>query len=176
MLRELLGPRRAEIAERWFEDALSAYPSRTVDVWRRERDRFANPVGHALREGTRAVLDALLDERGTDAVRDGLAEILKIRAVQQMPPATAVAFVFRLKSVIRTELGPALDHVQAFEELLELDAGIDQAALAAFDLYVTYRERLAELRIGELKRNIPWAVARAELAAAGTPIDEEEDG
>lgn len=176
MLRELLKRRRTEVAERWFEDALSAYPSRTVDAWRRERDRFANPVGHALREGTRAVLDALLDGAGPEAVRAGLAEIVKIRAIQEMTPGKAVAFVFRLKPVIRAELGRALDDDDGLLELAELEAGVDQAALAAFDLYVEYRERLVELRMAELKRNIPWAVARAELAAAGSQLPEEGSG
>ncbi len=146
-----------------------------MDAWRRERDRFANPVGHALREGTRAVLDALLDGAGQEAVRAGLAEIVKIRAIQEMTPGKAVAFVFRLKPVIRAELGRALDDDGPLE-LAELEAGVDRAALAAFDLYVEYRERLVELRIAELKRNIPWAVARAELAAAGSQLPEEGAG
>lgn len=175
MLRELLTRRRTDIAERWFEDALSAYPSRTVDAWRRERDAFANPVGHALREGTRAVLDALLDGSEPAAVWDGLAGILKIRAIQEMAPGTAIAFVFRLKGVLRDELGHALENADVRAELVELEAGIDQVALAAFDLYVENRERLVELRIAELKRNIPWAVARAELAAAGSPLPEKGD-
>ena len=176
MLRELLRRRRAEIAERWFEDALSVYPPRTVDVWRRERDRFANPVGHALREGTRTLLDALLDVADPAAVRAGLGEVLKIRAIQEMAPGTAVAFVFRLKAVLRTELGATLDDAAVRRELTELEARIDQAALAAFDLYVENRERLVELRIAELKRNIPWAVARAELATAGGLLPEEGNG
>lgn len=175
MLRELLKPRRTEIAQRWFEDALSAYPSRTVDAWCRERDPFANPVGHALREGTRTVLDALLDEGGPAAMREGLAETVKIRAIQEMPPSTAVAFVLGLKPVIRAELGPALHDPALRDELAEIELGIDQAALEAFDLYVENRERLAELRIGELKRNIPWSVAKAELAAAEAVV-EEGDG
>jgi hypothetical protein len=173
VLRELLKRRRAEIAERWFQDALSAYPSRAVDAWCRERDPFANPVGHALREGTRAVLDAVVDGTGPAAVRDGLGETLKIRAIQEMAPSVALAFVFRLKPVIRAELGQALGNDTVLRELAELEAAIDQAALTAFDLYVEHRERLVELRIAELKRNIPWAVARAELAAAGSHLPEE---
>lgn len=176
MLLELLRRRRGEVAERWFEEALAAYPPRTVDVWRRERDRFANPVGHALREGTRAVLDTLLDGGDPVAVRAGLAEILRIRAVQEMPPSTAVAFVFRLKAAVRAELGGTRLDADARHELAELERGIDEAALAAFDVYVENRERLAELRIDELKRNIPWAVARAELAAVESPVPEEGNG
>lgn len=176
MLLELLRRRRAALAERWFEEALAAYPPRTVDVWRRERDRFANPVGHALREGTRAILDALLDGGGPVAVRTGLAEILRIRAVQEMPPGTAVAFVFRLKAVVRAEASGMLQSAGVRPELAELERAIDEVVLVAFDLYVENRERIAELRIGELKRNIPWAVARAELAAVGSTLPEEGHG
>ncbi len=166
MLRELLRQRRSEIAERWFDDALSAYPPRTVDAWRRERDRFANPVGHALRVGTRAVLDALLDGPDAPAARRGLEEILRMRAVQEMTPSEAVRFVLRLKAVVRAELGPSLEDEGVRREMSDLEASIDDTALAAFDLYVENRARLMELRIEELKRNIPWVVGRAELAAA----------
>jgi hypothetical protein len=175
VLRELLGARRSEIAERWLEDTLSAYPPRTVDAWRRERDRFANPVGHALRVGTRAVLDALLDGPDAHAARRGLEEILKIRAVQEMAPSEAVQFVFRLKAVVRSGLGPILQEEAARRELAELEASIDDTALAAFDLYVENRTRLTELRIEELKRNIPWVVGRAELAAAENAAKDRRD-
>lgn len=175
MLWELLRTRRSEIAERWFEDALSAYPPRTVDAWRRERDRFANPVGHALRVGTRAVLDALLDGPDAHAARRGLEEILRIRAVQEMTPSEAVQFVFRLKAVVRAELGPILGDEAARRELTALEASIDETGLAAFDLYVEHRTRLTELRIEELKRNIPWVVGRAELAAAENAAADRRD-
>ncbi|MGD8319229.1 MAG: RsbRD N-terminal domain-containing protein [Gemmatimonadota bacterium] len=166
MLRELLRRRADEIADRWLEDTLAAYPARTAAAWRRERDPFANPVGHGLREGTRALVDWLLNGADAESVRTALDRILQVRAVQEQTPGEAVSFVFRLKAVIRAELGEALEDPSLRRELVELESRVDSAGLAAFDLYVAHRERLFELRVAELKRSIPWMAGRVEAAAA----------
>lgn len=166
MLRELLRKRRDEVARAWVEDALNAYSTRAVAAWSRERDPFANPVGHSLRVGTGALLDWLLDGDETEAMRRGLDDILRIRAVQELAPRDALGFVFRLKAVLRAELGEALGDAEVRRELVDLEARIDEVGLAAFELFLAHRERLYELRIAELKRTIPWVAARGELAAA----------
>lgn len=166
MLRELLRKRRGEVARAWLHDTLSAYSDRAAAAWSRERDPFANPVGHSLRVGTGAFLDWLLDGDDAEAMRRGLDDILRIRAVQELAPGDALGFVFRLKAVIRSELGEALGDEQVRRELVDLEARIDDAGLVAFELFLAHRERLHELRIAELKRTIPWVAARGQLAAA----------
>ena len=165
MLRELLRERRDEVARVWLEDTLSSYPARAALAWSRESDPFANPVGHSLRVGTVAVLDWLLSGE-VDAVRQGLDDVLRIRAIQELSPKDAVRFVFRLKAVMRAELGEALRDATVRQELVEMETRIDELGLLAFELFVAHRERLYELRVAELKRSIPWLAARGELAAA----------
>jgi hypothetical protein len=89
-----------------------------------------------------------------------VADIVRIRAVQQMSPSAAVGFVFRLKDAMRAELGDELRDGCFHDEMAELERGVDAAALAAFDVFTEQRERVSELRINELKRNIPWATGR----------------
>lgn len=172
MLLDLLKQRSDRLHDRWVEEALATYPHRTVAAWTREKDRFANPVGHSLREGTRQVLDGLLEGAEPRSLREGLDEIVRIRAVQRLSPAQALAFVFRLKAVVREELAAGPDVVAA-DELVELERRIDDLVLVAFDLFTHYRERVFELRMEELKRTIPWVVGRS---ARGTGEEGVEEG
>jgi RsbT co-antagonist protein rsbRD N-terminal domain len=156
-LRELLREREDAIVGRWLDDTLAAYPEEGARAFARERNRFANPVGHSLREGLRAIYQALVDGNDDEAIRHSLDDILQIRAVQQIPPTTAVGFLFHLKELLRTDFGGG-ERLRA--DLEALNRRIDQAALVAFELYVAHRERVYELRLNEVKRTIPWMVGR----------------
>ena len=160
-LRERLRGRENAIVERWFQDALAVYAG-GAPAFARERDPFANPVGHSLRSGTQAIFAALLEDGDGTDVRRSLDEILRIRAVQQLPAAEAVGFLFRLKELVRAELGPAAHERSVADALAALERRIDHTVLAAFELYVAYRERVCELRINEVKRSIPWMAGRVD--------------
>jgi len=157
-LRESLRKCEDTILERWMADTLAVYPDEGARAFAREQNRFANPVGHSLRVGIRAIVTALLDGNDEESIRRSLNDILQIRAIQQLSPATAVGFLFCLKAVIRDSLGRQNGTLGA--ELAELDRRIDQAALMAFDLYVAHRERVYELRLNEVKRAIPWSAGK----------------
>lgn len=160
MLREQLKGRAEAILARWYEDVLKTYSAQAFEAWSREKDPFANPVGHSLRVGMQAVLSGLLDTADFAAVRNGIDQAVQIRAVQDLSPSAAVGFVFRLKDIIREESRKvAGSHVAA--ELADLEKRIDEYALAAFDSFVLHRERVFTVRINELKKNIPWVVTRA---------------
>jgi hypothetical protein len=152
---------------RWLERAMASYSPEAGEAWGRERDRFANPVGHALREGTRRVLEALLGDAEPEAVKRGLDTMVRMRAVQSLSPIEAVGFVLELKEVVRAEVHDPVPGDALPIPLPELDRRIDRAALIAFELYVRYREEVLELRIKELKRNIPWAATRAAGGGSG---------
>jgi hypothetical protein len=160
MLRPLLLEKQGAIARRWLDVVLATYPGDSGALFGREKDPFANPVGHSLREGTERILDVLLDGTEVEEIRESLHEIMKIRAVQQFAPSQAVAFVFSLKEVVRAELGGAAVDPQFSKELAELDAQIDGIALAAFDSYVGCREQVYQLRINEVKRQVSWVVGK----------------
>jgi hypothetical protein len=159
-LQALLHEREEAIVGRWLEDTLADYPSDGARAFSRERDEFANPVGHSLRTGTRAIFEALVDDTDDGALHRALDDILGIRAVQQLPPARAVGFLFHLKDLLHAELDGASADPGLREALEALDRRIDGAVLSAFETYVGYRELVAELRIAEVKRTVPWAARR----------------
>ena len=159
-LLQLLREHKEAIAKAWLEDALATYGSESAQRFARERDPFANPVGHSLRVGTRAVLDALLDRKDYGEIGEQIHDMMKIRAVQQFEPSEAVGFVFRLKGIVRSHVTHGAEFRELARELSDLDREIDRIALAAFDVYVECREQLFMLRINELKRQIPWIAER----------------
>jgi len=159
-LGERLQDCKEAVLGRWLEHALATYPADGAAAFVRQKDPFANPVGHRLRVGTRAILEALLEGRAVEDCRGPLEDIIQFRAVQEFDASQAVGFVFQLKDVIRDEIGQASSDPSVSAELAELERRIDVVALAAFDLFVGCREQICELRVNELKRQIPWIVER----------------
>ncbi|MGD2153634.1 MAG: RsbRD N-terminal domain-containing protein [Gemmatimonadales bacterium] len=157
-LRQLLHDKRKTIARRWLEAVLATYPGNSAALFARERDPFANPVGHSLRVGTERILDALLDGADVDELRKHLHEIIRIRAIQEFAPSQALGFVLHLKHLVRAELAEELADPKFSVELAGLDAQIDRAALLAFDSYVECREKVYQLRLDEVKRQVAWIV------------------
>lgn len=175
-LEELLRDRADAIAQRWLLDALATYSAEASVAFGRERDPFANPVGHALREGTRGIVTALVDDVDDETVRHSLSEMVRIRAIQEFSPSQALAFVFRLKDAVLAELGSVARDPGLSDQLRELDRRIDRIGLAAFDSYVVCREQVFDLRVNEVRRSVAWAVERlnrrdAEAARSGSPAE-----
>jgi hypothetical protein len=159
-LRQLLREKRDVIARSWLEGILATYPGNSAVIFAREKDRFANPVGHTMRVSSEGILDAVLDGADLEEVQKHLREIIKIRAIQQFAPSQAVGFVLQLKEVVRTGLGGAAADPEFSEELAALDAQVDRIALVAFDTYVECREQVYELRINEVKRQVSWIMGK----------------
>ena len=89
-----------------------------------------------------------------------LDEIIRIRAVQEIPPSQALSFVFSLKPILRKQIPEAAQDPKLARELEEMDARIDRVALAAFDLYTDCREEVSQLRISEVKRQVSWVLEK----------------
>ena len=158
MFEELLNNKKDAIVRRWLDDALAMYPKDSSAAFRRQKDPFANPVGHSLREGTQGIFGALLDGMDDEKIREHLRDIVKIRAVQQFSAAQAVGFVFCLRQAIRAELTAETRDPGFLAALEQLDAQIDQIALMAFEIFVQCREKVCELRVNEVKRRVSWVL------------------
>ncbi len=159
-LRDLLHKKKVAIVERWLEDTLATYVQDTAAFLRRNKDPFANPVGHSLRVGTRGIFEALLEGTNADETHQYLHEIIRIRAVQQFSASQSLDFVFGLKKAIRAELGGGAKDGRFASELAEIDERIDRIALAAFDIFVQCREQVYELRVNEAKRRVSLIVEK----------------
>jgi len=158
-LRELLVQRQSALCQRWLGAVLDDHGGGAA-LWRRERDPFANPVGHTLAAELPKLIEAVIGEGEPDAGAAALEAIVRIRAVQVLAPSRAVAFILCLRDAVRAELARELVGGTFAAELEALDRRIERLTLLAFDGYVRCREQLFHLRIDELKRSVATLLRR----------------
>jgi hypothetical protein len=144
---ELLAENRKEIHDRWIARILAAYPQESAKFIGREKDRFRNPIGSTLQDGTTAVLDALGAGGDAGALRDAVEGMIRLRAVQSETASGAVSFIPDLRDVVKRVLGKRASD----DDLSSFEARMETLLLDSFDLYMQCREKVAEIRIAELR-------------------------
>jgi len=162
-LENLLSQKRAAILERWFHLILEAYPIDTSTFLKKQKDRFANPVGYTISQGIEGLFEELLQGMDSDKVSSFLDNIVRVRAVQDFSPSQAMAFIFLLKKVIREELKSEMRENGLAEELLIFESKIDALALLSFDIYMKCREKIYEIRVNEVKNSVYMLLRKANL-------------
>lgn len=168
MLRQLIRHRREAILDAWFGAIVDRYPAETARFLRGTRDPFDNPVGSALREGLGSLLDLVTEDGEADAARAAMDRIVRIRAVQDMPPSVAVGFVADLRRVVREQVAEPVPE----PEREELDESVDRLLLLAFDVYASCRDDVCRVRVEAIRdrslkvmeRFNAWQERRAEQA------------
>lgn len=150
-LRDLIGKRKNAICERCVRLVCETYGAETAAILKTERDSFTNPVGAAIRGGVEALVGVLTGEITMPEMQSSLDPVVRVRAVQDLAPSEAVAFVFLLKQAVREELSGELLQNGHAAELEGVDRQIDRMALVTFDLYAACRERIGEIRVKEAR-------------------------
>jgi len=173
------------VLEQWTEQVLGTYPQDTAAFLRKQKDRFANPVGSATMAGLEAILDALIAGDDLEAATRPLQDIVRIRAVQEFSPSAAVGFVLLLKKTVEDALGKSDLGADLATELRPFRERVDALALIAFDFYSKCRQDIYELRLTELRNQVvdvrekvlarqgKWdklAKLQAKKEAAGEPV------
>lgn len=164
-LKVFLAERKVAVCKAWLDEALAIYSDEYAKFIRESPDPFANPVGAIFKEGLESLFEALLDGADTERCRAALARVVRIRAVQDVPPSQALAFVPLLKSVVRQILHEQMQDEKTREAMSAFEAQIDRLALLAFDLYMECREKIFEIRINEIKRNTARLLERATTSS-----------
>lgn len=149
-LAEFSRERRNDIAAAWISVTTGEYPDHASRFLRSEKDPFRNPVGEAFKRGLPLIVDQLLGAMDSGRLTEALEPIVKIRAVQDFEPSRAIGFIFELKRVIRGQQPEGTSSAS----LGLLDERIDRVALLAFDLYQGCREKICDIRVGEMKRRV----------------------
>ena len=162
-LKDLMEGKKSVILERWFDAILETYPTESSGFLKKQSDRFANPVGHTISQGTKGILEVLIE--GKELTEDllFLNDFIKVRAIQDFTPSKAMIFIFLLKKVVRESLEKEIRQNQIYGALLEFESTIDDLALFAFDIYVKCREQIYELKTDELKRMTYTLLKKANL-------------
>jgi hypothetical protein len=165
-----MGQRRAALCRRWLDAILAAYGKDAAAVWRRERDPFTNPVGHCFATEAPKLVDAVVGDELPAAAAGALDAIVRIRAIQDLPPLRAVGFVWLLRDVVRAELAVEIGRGGLDDELAVLDRRVERLGLLAFDVYVRCRERVYQVRQEELKRSVGSLLRRWHGGGLPEPV------
>ncbi len=151
MLKDYLKDNKARLLQRWLDLIMDTYPETAARFLKTKSNRFANPVGSTIKFEIETLLDGLLAGKETSSLSDSVENIVKIRAVQDFAPSTAVLFVFLLKQALREVLAEKLSDTQVAEEVAAFESDIDRLALVTFDSYMNCREKIFQLRMSEIK-------------------------
>jgi len=162
-LKDLIVGKKSVILERWFDAIVETYLSDATGFLKKQKDRFTNPVGHTITQGTEGILEVLVGEKEPTADLPFLNDFIKVRAIQDFTPSKAMAFIFLLKKVVREALEKEIRQNQIYDALLRFETKIDDLALLAFDIYVKCREQIYELKTDELKRMTYTLLKKANL-------------
>lgn len=152
---------RSAIVERWLGAALAVYGEALAAAAAREADSFRNPVGSRLRAQLAQLADELLGAMDVAVIERCFAEIMAVRAVQDLTPERALEFVFAPRRIV-----PEVARGQA---PADLEARVDRLALIACAQYLRQRTRMAELRYEEQRRALgplPYRLRAQPPAAA----------
>ncbi len=154
-LQELLTQKRDKLLADWEDILLGEYQKDTFRIFKKQKNQFANPIGHKTRVGLAELFDVICDESDDEVVTPDLRQLLKVRALQPISPSQAVGFIFKIKDMIAAECKKeGMDTL--YIEFLAFCARVDAAALAVFDIFAQSREQLLQARLNEVEsgRNI----------------------
>ena len=161
-IQDILLNNKPTIVKKWLAALIESYPEDTQRFLRKEGSRFANPVGHAVKEDMENLFEAFVGEKKNEMAM-ALENILRVRAIQDFTPSGAVSFLFRIKQITREAVGASKSSNGLSESVRELDKNMDEMILMAFDSYAKCREKIYELRVNEVRRQVTRLLQRANL-------------
>ena len=151
-LGRIMSAKKNVILKKWLDAIMPCFPSAASNHFRMKGDSFANPTGSTLSAGLEDMLDELISRSGRAKTEDMLGGIIRVMAVQDMPPSQSLSFFFYLKRIVREEAGTDLSDKKLAQEVLSLEAMIDSLALSVFDIFMKCREKIYEIKANEARR------------------------
>jgi len=177
-LESLLTQERATIVEKWFNLIVETYPADTAKFLKKQKNQFANPVGHAVSRGVEGIFSELLSGFDAEKVSPFLDNIIRVRAIQDFKPSAALSFLPRFKDAVRELAAGDMCDGGLAQELLEFESRLDQLTLLAFDIYSTCRDKISDIRVNEVRHSVHSLLKRAKLICEveGEQPEEKRDG
>jgi len=168
-LVKILEHKKSAILKKWFDLTARTYAPDTAEFLKGNKDQFANPVGAAMLNGLKGLLDQLIHSMDPETLTFHLDPIIRIRAAQNFTPAQATAFILSLKKVLREDLAKELRDSSFAAELIAFESKIDQLCLMAFDIYMQCRETIFQISANETRNRTFRAFERAGLISDSQP-------
>jgi len=177
-LREYLESKKSGIYKEWLERFWRSFGKESEKFFKREVDRFQNPFGYRVEETFQGLIDVIFGDFDWEKANYFLDRLVQLRAIQETEPSKALHLFFLLKEIIREDFGE--DFIEKFGifEYLRLEDKIDILLLKAMDYFLSYRERLYQIRYDEWKRNRFLLLKKAGIIydpVEGSPIPVERE-
>ena len=106
-LAEALRGHKEKIVEQWVDYTLSTYKS--SKFFRREGNKFANPVGGETKEALEALFLLLANNAEPQDFVEPVEKIMRMRAIQDFAPSQAVSPIHAVKHITREVLAADRD-------------------------------------------------------------------
>ncbi len=149
-LQQFLIENKENILSKWRDLLFGAYHPESLPFFKKQKDRFANPIGFCIKQGLADLYSMLSEDSEKETLSSTVIQFLKLRAVQVDSPADAVSFIFGLKQIVfdqctKEEFSPTL------HEWREFEIRLDNIAITIFNQFMESRERLFQVKINELR-------------------------
>jgi hypothetical protein len=148
-LEQVLISKKGAIIEAWHHAVMATYAAEARAFLTSEKDPFCNPVGHVLHRTGDALFEIAMTGVERERAEEDLADIVRIRAVQDFSPSQALSFVDAMRQAIRHEVLPVVAEEAGFRHLLRIESRLHEAMLVAVDLYVACKKRIDDIRVKE---------------------------
>ncbi|MEW6071552.1 MAG: RsbRD N-terminal domain-containing protein [Planctomycetota bacterium] len=175
-MEETLKQKRDEIVRGWIEAALAIFPVEARTFFANVADPFANPAGCTISTEIGRLFDAVARDAPDEELDPPLDRIVQITCLQDAAPSQGIAFVFALRETVRRALASARDERGVLEGLREFEPRIDRLALRAFDRHARLRQRIADLRVQEVRGRVSTLVKMAGMDWDDLPSSTRSQG
>lgn len=155
MFTNYLNENRHELAEKWAVQVRATYPKLGRVKFRERDNEFNDPIGSVLKRDLPVLFDIVATGQFDDdsRLRSHLDPLCRLRSVQEFSASEAIQPIYLLKKVIREELPAEVwSDCKQVAALLAFETRVDRLALHAFDIYVTCRDQLNEIKVDEARR------------------------
>jgi hypothetical protein len=159
----ILEQHKQKIIDQWFDRIVNTYPKDTSRFLQKEQDPFANPVGNVTLNSIEELFNQLLREK-TDPqfLKDHIDPILRIRAIQNFYASDAVGFILDLKPIVRKMMRDQKITLE-LNDYVAFEMRVDQLVLYAFDIFMSCKEKIYDLKANEVRNQSFEALERANL-------------
>ncbi|MBF0450004.1 MAG: RsbRD N-terminal domain-containing protein [Candidatus Magnetomorum sp.] len=160
---EHLDKNKQTIIEKWFNLIIETYPQDTTRFLKKDQDPFSNPVGNTTRNNITDLFDQLLTDDVDQAILlNYLDPILRIRAIQNFSASQAVGFLLEIKTIVRKMIGASKISFDD-NDYFRFERRVDQMALYGFDVFMTCKEKIYDLKANEVRERSFQVLERANL-------------
>lgn len=151
-LDKFLKKNKDMIVEQWFSMIIGTYSEQSVKYLSKKDNTFANPIGAITAVEIEQIYEHLIEPKIDFNISEHLEPIVRMRAVQDFSPAQAAEFILFLKKIVHKLVEEQNLQNDFSADMFQFESKIDDLLLNVFDLYVTAKTILIEMKAGQENR------------------------